>query len=307
MIGVLFILISASVKPDTLTDLLPEGIALLAVMILVLRPLVIWLGARGPALTREEKTFMAWLAPRGIVAAATASAFGPQLAAAGVPGADKVLPVAFIAIFGTVVVYGLTAAPLARRLGLVGAGGRLVLVIGGHRWAQAIAGALQSAGLRVRLWTGRADEQAAARTAGLEVGNASLGGDAATREAELEEVTDALLLTGSDDFNALAAFELRRELGNDHVYRLAAADELLDIEPAYAEGRELFAADLTFDELSRRFDAGARVVAGPDDHQNGNLTPLFVVSRDGELRVVTAGRRLREAAGDTTIYLAEGH
>jgi NhaP-type Na+/H+ or K+/H+ antiporter len=60
--------------------------------------------------------FMAWLAPRGIVAAAAASAFALQLGQAGVEGADDILPICFIAIFATVVLYGLTAAPLARRL-----------------------------------------------------------------------------------------------------------------------------------------------------------------------------------------------
>jgi hypothetical protein len=157
----------------------------------------------------------------------------------------------------------------------------------------------------VRLWTGNENEQAAARQAGLEAGNASLGADTASREAELEEVTDALLLTDSDDFNALAAFELRRELGNDHVYRVAAGADLLGIEPAYAEGRELFDGDLTFAELERRFGSGARIVSGADGQPGDHLTPLFVVSAAGELRVVTAGRRPRESAGDTTIYLAE--
>jgi NhaP-type Na+/H+ or K+/H+ antiporter len=82
-------------------------------------------------LGRAERAFMAWLAPRGIVAAATASAFGLQLAQKGVAGADDILPIAFIAIFGTVVTYGLTAAPLARLLGL--AGRRRGLVARGRR------------------------------------------------------------------------------------------------------------------------------------------------------------------------------
>jgi NhaP-type Na+/H+ or K+/H+ antiporter len=307
MIGILFVLISASVTPSTVSGLLPDGLVLIAVMVLVIRPLVIFLGTRGSDLGRAEKAFMAWLAPRGIVAAATASAFGPQLAQAGVGGADKVLPIAFIAIFGTVVIYGLTAAPLAKRLRLAGASADVVLVIGGHRWAQAIARALQSAGLGVRLWTGRAEEQAAARAAGLAAGNARLGADAASREAELEEVTDALLLTDNDDFNALAAFELRRDLGNDHVYRLAAGSDLLDIEPAYAEGRTLFTAELTHAELTRRFEAGGELVSSDDvDAGEGEgMTPLFVVSATGELRVVRAGRRHRQTAGETTIWLAE--
>jgi NhaP-type Na+/H+ or K+/H+ antiporter len=300
LIAILFVLISASVEPSQVWDLLPEGLALVAVMVLLLRPLTVAVGTPGSDLTRPERAFMAWLAPRGIVAAATASAFGLQLAQAGKAGADDILPIAFIAIFGTVVLYGLTAAPFARLLGLAGASESVVLVVGGNAWARAIALALKSAGLGVRLWTGRSEEQAAAREVGLAAGNALLGFDLASREEELEEVTHALLMTESDDFNALAAFELRQELGRDHVYRLPPQGELLDLVPAYAEGRILFADDLTFAELTRRFDAGARLVeaAGARD----GVTPLFVLTR-GELTVVTAGSQADVAAGDTTIGL----
>ena len=300
LIAILFVLISASVEPSQVWDLLPEGLALVAVMVLILRPLTVGIGTWRSELSRAERIFMAWLAPRGIVAAATASAFGLQLAQAGVRGADDILPIAFIAIFGTVVLYGLTAAPLARVLGLAGAGDRVVLVVGGNAWARAIAGALRSAGLGVRLWTGRSEEQAAAREAGLEAGNARLGADLASREEELEEITDALLMTENDDFNALAAFELRQELGSDHVYRLPPRGELLDLVPAYAEGRILFGEDLTFSELTRRFDAGARLVEVVGDRDG--VTPLFVVT-GGELTVVTAGLRPTLATGETTIGL----
>ena len=260
LIAILFVLISASVEPDRVADLLPEGLALVAVMVFVLRPLVVVLGTWGSDLSRAERAFMAWLAPRGIVAAATASAFGLQLTQAGVSGAEDILPIAFIVIFATVVLYGLTAAPVARFLGIAGAGGRVVLVVGGHAWGRALAKALESAGLGVRLWTGRPGEQAAAREAGLDAGSARLGVDLATREEELEEVSDALLVTESDDFNALAAYELRNELGHEHVYRLSPAGEVLDLVPPYAEGNILFRADLTYPELTRRFDAGAALV-----------------------------------------------
>jgi NhaP-type Na+/H+ or K+/H+ antiporter len=304
LIGVLFVLISASVQPSTVGALLPDGIALIAIMVIVIRPLVVAWATRRSSLDRPERAFMAWLAPRGIVAAATASAFGPTLAQDGIAGASKILPIAFIAIFGTVVVYGLSAAPLARRLHLIGASSIKVLIVGGHNWARAIASTLQAAGLAVRLWTGEADEQAAARAEGLEAGNARLGVDLATREAELEDVTDALLLTASDNFNALAAFELRQELGHDHVYRLAAGGSLLDLVPRYAEGNVLFGSELTFAELSRRFDAGAELVIGHSTAQPG-MTLLFVVSPAGRLRVVTPTFAGHAGTRDTPIWLAD--
>ena len=302
LIAILFVLISASVAPSQVTDLLPEGLALVAVIVLVLRPLVVALGTSGSKLSAAERGFIAWLAPRGIVAASTASAFGLQLTQDGVSGADDILPISFIVIFATVALYGLTAAPLARLLGLAGAGARVVLVVGGQAWGRAIAKALEAAGLGVRLWTGRPEEQAAARADGLAAGNARLGVDLATREEELEEVTDALLVTASDDFNALAAYELRRDLGHEHVYRLPAGDHVLDLVPAYAEGSTLFHEDLTYSELTRRFDAGAELVesdGAPGDH----LTTLFVIGESGELTVVTAGRPPVSRPGDTKICL----
>ena len=244
---------------------------------------------------------MAWLAPRGIVAAATASAFGLQLTQAGIADAEDILPIAFIVIFGTVVLYGLTAAPVARLLGLAGADEGVVLVVGGTRWVREIALALASAGQRVRLWTGGTEEQSAARVAGLDAGNARLGGDLISREAELEDVTDALLMTESDDFNALAAYELRQDLGNDHVYRLPAGAELIDLVPEHAEGHILFGHELTFVELTRRFESGGQLVEVPG--RGDGVTPLFLVRGD-RLTVVTAGQRAEPAESDTTIGLA---
>jgi NhaP-type Na+/H+ or K+/H+ antiporter len=56
--------------------------------------------------------------PRGIVAASTAATFGGALAGMNIPGADALLPATFVVIAGTVAIYGLSAVPAARLLGL---------------------------------------------------------------------------------------------------------------------------------------------------------------------------------------------
>lgn len=308
VIGVLFVLISASVTPSQVSDVLAEGIALIAVMAFVIRPLVVAFSCWSSQLTPPERVFIAWLAPRGIVAAATASVFGPQLASSGVAGANEILPIAFVVIFGTVVLYGLTAVPVARALGVAHEAMNVVLIVGAHAWARAMAQALKAAGLGVRLWTGRPEEQEEARKAGLDAGNAQLGTDLASREAELEEITDALLLTGSDDFNALAAYELRRDLGTAHVYRLPEQAQLLALVPEYARGAVLFGWDMTYAELARRFEAGGRIVSVPavaDSRTAGKLTPLFVVTAGHELRVATPAGSPPLLEGDLAICLAE--
>ena len=230
LIGVLFVLIAASVSPSDVEAVLPEAIALVLVMALLLRPVVVVLATWRSSLTWRERGFLAWMAPRGIVAGATASAFGLELQDEGIAGADLVLPIVFVVIFATVVLYGLTAPLVARRLRVAGKQRGLVLVVGGHHWARELALALQKSGVAVRMWVGPAADQEAARAAGLEADHGRMMVDAVEREDELEEVTDALLVTRSDDLNTFAAAALRPEVGHGHVFRVApdpAAQDLL--------------------------------------------------------------------------------
>jgi len=309
LVGVLFILVSASVSADEVRAVIPEALFLVAIMILLIRPAVAALATLRSPFTVRERAFAAWLAPRGIVAGATASAFGPELAQNGVAGAAKVLPIVFVAIFGTVVVYGLTAAPVARALGVAGLGRRLVLLVGGHPWAREFATALRSAGVAVRMWVGPLDQQAAARDAGIDADRGRIMVDAISREAELDEVTDALLLSRNDDFNTLAAAELREDLGHGHVFRLAPHPKNPDLLPPSREAGILADRALTFEDLDRQFAAGARLVAvkldaeGPPPREPTEV-PLFAISPDGQLSIAADGRPPAVGAADTVLVLS---
>ncbi len=89
-------------------------------MILVIRPLAAWLSCLGSPLDWREKTLVSSLAPRGIVAASTASIASISLAGSGLTGLDAVVPTVFIVIVGTVTIYGIGTPILARALGLAG-------------------------------------------------------------------------------------------------------------------------------------------------------------------------------------------
>ena len=306
LIGVLFVLVAASVSPSEVRSVMPEALVLVVAMLLVVRPAVVALSMLRSSFTMPERAFVAWMAPRGIVAGATASAFGPALAANGVAGADNVLPIVFVAIFGTVLVYGLSATWVARKLGVSGLGRRLMLIVGGHSWAREIAVALRHSGVAVRMWVGPLEQQQAARDADIDADRGRIMVDAISRESELEEVTDALLLTASDDFNTLAAAELRDELGYRHVHRIAPHPGDLTLLPPAREAGIFANRSLTFAELDRRFAAGARIVtrAGPrppDGEGTSAELPLFAVAPDGQLTVAADGRELRVRPGDSMV------
>ena len=117
-IGVLFISISATVTPASLRGVIWPALALVALLVLVVRPAVAAVATVRTSLTRNERIFVGAMDPRGIVAASTAASFSAPLVALHIGGAGKLLPATFLVIVGTVAIYGLAATPLAKALGL---------------------------------------------------------------------------------------------------------------------------------------------------------------------------------------------
>lgn len=116
--GVLFIVLSARVPASSLADHLPAALALVAVLVILARPLAVALSTLRTRLSLRERAFLAWMAPRGIVAASVASVFALELEDRGVAGAEDLVPVTFTVIVVTTALYGLTARPVARLLGV---------------------------------------------------------------------------------------------------------------------------------------------------------------------------------------------
>ena len=117
-IGVLFVSLAALVSPGDLGPVILATLVVVTLMVLVVRPLVAFAFTVGGGFSWRERLFIGWMAPRGIVAAATAASMATSLIRAGTPGADLLLPVAFVVIAGTVFIYGFTGSPAARLLGL---------------------------------------------------------------------------------------------------------------------------------------------------------------------------------------------
>ncbi len=303
IIGVLFISISATVTPASLRHLLLPTLALVAVLVLVARPIVAFASTLGTDLTKGERAFIGWMAPRGIVAAATASTFGAGLAAKGIGGAAKILPVTFLVIVATVTLYGLTAALAARRLGVSRPGRTRPLLVGGAAWVVDLGRALQSAGLEVVMWAGLDQQRERIKRAGLELAPGELLAAATGRGARLEGITAVLLLTDEDDFNALASV-LLTETVEGRVYRLAPPQLSHGVVAPYTTGHILFANDMTRPAVTARYQDGARIVV----HGAGGVLPagqdlLFVVRADGQLAPVTQTSTPAQQPGDTLVSL----
>jgi NhaP-type Na+/H+ or K+/H+ antiporter len=303
IIGVLFVSISATVTPASLRHLVLPTLALVAVLVLIARPLVALLATARTDMTAGERWFTGWMAPRGIVAASTASTFSAGLVSQQVQGAAKILPVTFLVIVVTVAVYGLTAAPVARRLGVTRPARTRPLLVGGEDWVVDLGRALRSLGLEVLMWAGLEEQRQRITQAGLDLAPGELLAAATGQGAELEGITAVLFLTAEDDFNALGSTVLQGSV-DGAVYRLRARQASHGVVAPYTGGQILFDSDLTRYELGRRYACGARIRTQAADGRaaaDGNL--LFVVRADGRLAPVTRSGAPDSQAGDTMVML----
>ena len=117
-ITVLFPLLAADVSWGELSPLGWGGVVCVFMLMVIVRPISIWIATMGRDLNLKEKIFLAWLAPRGIVTAAVASLFSIRLEQAGILGAGRLQGLVFLTILMTVGIQGLSAKPLANRLKL---------------------------------------------------------------------------------------------------------------------------------------------------------------------------------------------
>ncbi len=303
IIGLLFVSISATVTPQSLHHLVLPTLGLVAVLVLVVRPLVAAMSTAGTNLSKGERRFVGWMAPRGIVAAATATTFSAALAAEHIGGAAKILPVTFMVIVATVALYGLTAAPVARLVGVLKPPRSRPLLVGGDPWVVELARTLQSAGLEVLMWAGAEQERAQIKQAGLELAPGELLASATGCGAQLEGVTSVLLLTSEDDFNALASAILQGS-GQASVYRLGPALRSQGVVAPFTGAEVLFGAGLTRSELLRRFQHGARIIARQaDGNLPGGYELLGLIHQDGKLEPVTETAQPSPQPGDTAVLL----
>ncbi|MET8125242.1 cation:proton antiporter [Streptomyces sp. NPDC005231] len=303
ILGLLFISISATVTPQSLRHVLLPALGLTAVLVLVVRPLVAFLSTLGTDLTRGERGFIGWMAPRGIVAAATASTFSATLVAKGIGGASRILPTSFVVIVATVTIYGLTASAVARRLGVVRPSRSRPLLVGGEPWVVDLGRALRAAGLQVLMWAGLEQQRERIGQAGLELAPGELLAAATGEGAELEGVTAVFFLTAEDDFNALAATILRGSVEGS-VHRVGSPRESVGVVAPFIGGEVLFGTELTGAALTRRHEDGASIVTRPADQAApAGWDMLFLVRGDGRLDPVTEANRSLPGPGDLAVLL----
>ncbi|MEM7810843.1 MAG: cation:proton antiporter [Planctomycetota bacterium] len=310
LIGVLFVVLSGRVSIADVAELGPRAAGFVAILILLVRPVAVFVSTIGSGLSLKEKVFLSWLAPRGIVAAAVASVFTLELEHAlekgglPVPAADvaNIAPLTFLVIVSTVTIYGLTAGPLARWLDLAEPDAQGVLFAGAGPVARSIARALKSEGFRVLLVDINRDNVRRARMDDLPVRHGNVLSESVQEELDMTGIGRCLAATPNDEVNALVATALRDEFGRANCFQLApvkrqAATTEAGRNPSPATGRVAFSDEIGHSHLLERVEAGAEIRTTRiseeftydrfREEHGGDATVLFTI-KDKRLTLRTA-------------------
>lgn len=314
LISILFIVLAARLRIEDLESLnWIRVLGFIAVMILVARPLGVFLSTFKSDLSINEKIFLCLMAPRGIVAAAAASIFALGLEKAEVEGAESIVPLTFSVIIGTVAFYGLTAPWAARKLGVADQNPQGILFIGASSWARALAGVLAKRGIRVQLMdTNRSNIRNAVMN-GLPATYGNVLSYTDLSDIDLRGIGLIFASTPNDEVNTLVLQSFKGYFETSSMYRLGrGAVKSSDAARSESLGRILFADELGYAELEERLNDGWVMKATNisseftfEDYQTlyGSAAVALCTLREGVLTVSTVDSPASPVAGDTIISL----
>ncbi len=329
LISVLFIILASRVDISLIPAYGWQILLLLVVAQFIIRPLNAFICTLGSDLTKEERIFIGWISPRGIVAAAVSSVFVLRLEETGAVGDASILvPLVFSLIIGTVVFQSLTARKVAEKLGIRNPEPNGVLFFGANEISLPLAHALRGLGVNIAFADTSWRNVREARGEGFEAYHGNPTSGHAAENLDLQGIGKLVAVSSNRDTNALAAMHYRQEFGYDAVFTLEGASGDAAYERFDTANRNranpLFDKTFNYNLLARRLRnedivtitldeegvADAEQLSALDPEHSAaegrnSDTPLFAVSPSGDLHVYGSRQKFTPGEGWQVLVLRE--
>ncbi|REJ78924.1 MAG: hypothetical protein DWQ47_05635 [Acidobacteria bacterium] len=222
-ISAVFILLAASLKLSDLYSLGWQGLAVVALVMVAVRPIRVFLSTMGSELRRNEKLYISFLGPRGIVAASVATFFSLELIERGTKGNDAglvtdattMVTLVFAVILGTVLIEGTAAGWMAKFFKVMP---RLTVIVGADETARLLATRLVQAGEMISIIDTDEDNCSEAR----KIKDTNVYCKDATdvdvlKQAGVADAKSVIVATPSDKVNILISQVIRSNFSNVRI------------------------------------------------------------------------------------------
>jgi NhaP-type Na+/H+ or K+/H+ antiporter len=317
LISMLFIILSANINIDDLQLIFNwQSLILFALVVLVIRPLGVFLSTNNSSLKTNEKLFISWVGPRGIVAAGIASLFGLKLELMGIEGAKYITPLVFMIVMGTVMLNATTARLFAKITNVLLLKSDGILIIGASEPARLIASYLQENGRRVVMIDSNMTHIENAKQLNLEAIQCDIYSEDLLENIELNDVGHLMALTGSDVINDYAITKLSPFFGENGAHRMISKKEMRD--PSNNPKIGLFSHTddyINLSEVVRDYPQINELKIKSNEHfldliskTNSELKtiPIFIKSQNGEINIIPSFSNEKEVYKDSyLVYLGK--
>ncbi len=318
LISVLFIILSAEIDIEQLKLLNSNSLLIFFAVILIIRPLNVWISAHRSGLTWREKLFVSWIGPRGIVAAAVASIISLNLSdlehlpSGQMHDIAMLVPLTFFIILGTVVLQGLSARPIGKWLGLIQDHPHGILLLGADEAARKIALYVQNSGIDIILVDNAHLHIQKAEEMGLKILDANILSDAIAEELEIYEIGSFMAITSNNELNIFACRKMKKELQCKINKRLISRSEI-NSNDLVRDEHILFNRQTDFYQLTnsirkypviksyqlKNINEYKKIISGI----YSAVIPLFLISAAGICKIIAADGSTRYADGDRLIFI----
>lgn len=292
LISILFILLASNIQLSDIKLILNwQSLLVFSILILVIRPLGVFISTSNSSLSYQEKIFISWIGPRGIVAAGIASLFGIKLVSDGMENAEFLSPMVFMVVFGTVFLNSLTARTLSKILGVFLKNSEDMLIIGASKFSRQIALYLESTGKKVVLTDSNKSKVSEAKRNGLNAINSDIYSNELLNDLELSEVGYLFALTGNEEIDKYAVRKFKSQFGENGAFRLYRADEVKSSNSS--DKALLFGVEdlLRVETVGKDFSITENTVLNEEDlieklssiNKEKNKIPLFLRDENNQL------------------------
>lgn len=302
LISILFILLAANINFEYLLLIYNWNTAVLfAIVVFILRPLGVFLSTQGSNLNLNEKLFISWVGPRGIVAAGIASLFGLKLAKEGVEGAEYITPLVFMVVLGTVLLNATTARLFAKLVGVFLNKSEGILIVGASKVSRLLGHYLENNNRHVVLIDSNQSNISKAKELGLEAINTNIYSDKLLDNIELNDVGYLMALTASSDINKYAINKFSKQFGENGSFRLVTTSEMQNDIKIPKEGLFSHTNDYnSLANLTRKYPSIQEIEIESKEHyvdlikiteKDRDIIPLFIKDDNNQLSIIPADNK----------------
>jgi NhaP-type Na+/H+ and K+/H+ antiporter len=299
LVSFMFIILSARLDLSLFSELTLALVAFILILVLIARPLTVFVSTRGSKLRLHEKLLLSSISPRGIVSASIASVFAFRLTADGYSGGELLLPITFTVIFGTILTSSIIAPLLIKVLKISSLNPQGVVFMGGQIWVRDIAALLADREIKSLIIDDNKANVAYARRKGLDAVHADALVGSFLDDTDFSNYGYVAAMTADDNYNILVALRLSKVFGSSGVFMLPTADSSSRDQKHQERlpGRLLFDSNANYDRIAELYENGRiRLETLKEDADRVKLNelfgdkslPMFAINPGGGLTVITA-------------------